>query len=138
MLACSAVFIALFVVNYLDYIKKSQENNYIDWDVKTITAGDFTIEFDLSREFWKDWQEKVKPSFLREIDARFRDRSDAQHFRFWIAKEMETRLEQMPNLEYDEVPCVRIAVCTLAFNNAEIIELLRLRGAAIKAENWEL
>ena len=51
---------------------------------------------------------------------------------------MEKRLDQLPNLEYDEVPCVRIAVCTLAFNNAEIIELLRLRGAAIKAENWEL
>ena len=52
LLACSAVFIALFVVNYLDYIKKTQENNYIEWDVKTITAGDFTIEFDLSRDFW--------------------------------------------------------------------------------------
>lgn len=55
MLACAAVFIALFVVNYLDYIKKTQENNYVEWDVKTITAGDFTIEFDLSREFWQDW-----------------------------------------------------------------------------------
>lgn len=54
-LACAAVFIALFVVNYLDYIKKTQENNYVEWDVKTITAGDFTIEFDLSREFWQDW-----------------------------------------------------------------------------------
>ena len=63
-LACAAVFIALFVVNYLDYIKKTQENNYVEWDVKTITAGDFTIEFDLSREFWQDWKDKVKPSWL--------------------------------------------------------------------------
>ena len=93
MLACAAVFIALFVVNYLDYIKKTQENNYVEWDVKTITAGDFTIEFDLSRDFWQDWKEYVLPSWLRDIDARYRDRSDAQHFRFWIASEMEKRLD---------------------------------------------
>ena len=48
-LGCSAVFIALFVVNYLDYIKKTQENNYVEWDVKTITSGDFTIEFDITK-----------------------------------------------------------------------------------------
>lgn len=48
-LGCAAVFIALFVVNYLDYIKKTQENNYVEWDVKTITSGDFTIEFDISK-----------------------------------------------------------------------------------------
>jgi hypothetical protein len=48
-LGCAVVFIALFVVNYLDYIKKTQENNYVEWDVKTITSGDFTIEFDISK-----------------------------------------------------------------------------------------
>jgi len=47
-LACCAVFISLFTINFLDYVKKVQENNYIEWDVKTITAGDYTIEFDIS------------------------------------------------------------------------------------------
>ena len=50
-----AVFIALFVVIYLDYMKKIQENNYIEWDVKTITAGDYTIEFDIDPKFFEDW-----------------------------------------------------------------------------------
>ena len=46
-IGCCAVFIALFVINYIDYIKKTQENNYVEWDVKTITAGDYAIEFDI-------------------------------------------------------------------------------------------
>ena len=52
---------------------------------------------------------------------------------------METRLEKLPDLGYDDgEPSVKIAKTTLAFNNAEIINLLKQRGAAIKAENWEL
>ena len=51
---------------------------------------------------------------------------------------MEERLRQMPNLGYDEVESVEIAVTTLAFRNAEIINLLKERGAAIKNEKWDL
>ena len=50
-----AVFIVLFIVMYLDYMKKIQENNYVEWDVKTITAGDYTVEFDISPDFFDDW-----------------------------------------------------------------------------------
>jgi len=42
-----AVFIYLFVVIYIDFIKTVQTNKFVDFDVKTITAGDYTIEFDL-------------------------------------------------------------------------------------------
>jgi len=54
---------------------------------------------------------------------------------------MERRLEQLPNLGFDgddEESSVKVAVTTLAFDNAAIINLLRDRGAAIKAENWDL
>jgi len=51
-LACCAVFVSLFIINFLDYVKKIQENNYIEWDIKTVTAGDYTIEFDITPEFF--------------------------------------------------------------------------------------
>ena len=50
-----AVFIYLFTVVYIDYVKTVQTNNYVDWDVKTITAGDYTTEFDISEEAYKRW-----------------------------------------------------------------------------------
>ena len=43
--SCIIVFICLSMINYVDYIKREQENAYVEWDVKTITAGDYTIEF---------------------------------------------------------------------------------------------
>ena len=58
MAGCIAVFIALFVINYIDYIKKTQENNYVEWDVKTITAGDYAIEFDIAPSFFEDYMAK--------------------------------------------------------------------------------
>jgi len=47
---CIAVLIYLFTVVYFDYINSVQKTKYVDWDVKTITAGDYTIEFDLESE----------------------------------------------------------------------------------------
>ena len=55
LLCCVAVFLTLFVVNFLDYMKKIQESNYVEWDVKTITASDYTIEFSIDREFYTDF-----------------------------------------------------------------------------------
>ena len=57
LVGCSAVFLALFVINYIDYIKKTQENQYVEWDVKTVTAGDYAIEFDIAPEFFADFLE---------------------------------------------------------------------------------
>lgn len=53
---------------------------------------------------------------------------------------MEERLTKCPDLGFEDEPTARIevAVTTLAFKNADIINLLRERGLAIKAENWDL
>jgi len=52
---------------------------------------------------------------------------------------MESRLSRMPDLGYESEPVteIKIAIITLAFNNAAMINLLRERGAAIKAEAWD-
>ena len=51
----AAVFVYLFTMLYIDYIKCVQVNNYIDWDVKCITAGDYSVEFDLDKETYDRW-----------------------------------------------------------------------------------
>jgi hypothetical protein len=52
-----AVFVYLFTMLYIDYINCVQVNNYIDWDVKTITAGDYSVEFDLLPKTYERWKE---------------------------------------------------------------------------------
>ena len=89
MIACSAVFISLFIVNYLDYIKKVQINNYVEWDVKTITAGDFTIEFDIDPSFFEDYLTKVEAGWHEKAAANGRVfMSKVQGFQAWIQNEM--------------------------------------------------
>jgi len=39
----------------MDYIDNVQALSFIDWDVKTITAGDYTIEFDLYNSTYEEW-----------------------------------------------------------------------------------
>ena len=45
-------------------MKKIQENNYIEWDLKTITSADYSIEFDLDPQFFKTWVEKESHTWL--------------------------------------------------------------------------
>lgn len=40
----------------MDYIDNMQALSFIDWDVKTITAGDYSIEFDILNETYEKWQ----------------------------------------------------------------------------------
>jgi hypothetical protein len=49
---CVTVFIYLFTLVFIDYVKSVQQNKYIEWDVKTITAGDYTVEFDIGAEVY--------------------------------------------------------------------------------------
>jgi len=119
-----AVFIALFVIIYLDYIKKVQENNYIEWDVKTITAGDYTIEFDIESEFFNDFVVKEYSKWIELQSLKgilYVSRVEA--FRDWLQNEMEQRLDQLPDLNYEDEPVehVKIAVTSFAFKNSEVI-----------------
>lgn len=48
---------SLSIINYLDYVKKIQENKYIEWDLKTITSGDYTVEFSLDPALFQTWED---------------------------------------------------------------------------------
>jgi hypothetical protein len=52
-----------------------------------------------------------------------------------MIQEMEARLNQMENLGFEEEPQdIKIAICTFAFDNSELIGLLKERGSTIKSE----
>jgi len=53
-----AVFVSLFTMVYNDYIKVTQIWGELDYDVKTVTAGDYSIEFDISEESFANWKQE--------------------------------------------------------------------------------
>lgn len=66
--SCLTVFVYLFTLVFFDYLKTIHKVKYVEWDVKTITAGDYTVEFDLKRSTYEHWKEHYFDStnFLSE------------------------------------------------------------------------
>ena len=54
--ASLGVFIYFFVIVYIDYIKSKETNMFVDFDVKTISAGDYSIEFDIESEAYEKFK----------------------------------------------------------------------------------
>jgi hypothetical protein len=43
--ACTAIFIYFYATVFFDYIRAVEATNQLDYDVKTYTAGDYSVEF---------------------------------------------------------------------------------------------
>ena len=132
-ISCIGVFLYLFMFLSVEYIKCVQDNMFIDWDVKTVSAADYTCEFGISEEMYENFTNK----YLDETNPI----SEIGQFRSYVKDEMEARLTEFPGQgvdgpEGDEAP-VKIAVVTFAFNNAEIIHNLTRRGKFIKNQSWK-
>ena len=52
MAASLGVFNYFFATIYFQYIKNVQLNTYVDYDVKTLTAADYTIEFEIDDDMY--------------------------------------------------------------------------------------
>lgn len=104
-------------------------NQCIDWDVKTVTAGDYTIEFVIDRDMYK--------RFLEQYYNEANPLPEIAQFRTFVKDELETRLTSMPSAGMDDSDQIKIAMITFAFDNAKVINWLRHRGTCIKKEDWK-
>jgi len=57
-ISCVGVWIYLFVHVTIEYIKSIQSNSYVEWDVKTCSAADYTVEFRIEPEMYEYFQDK--------------------------------------------------------------------------------
>lgn len=57
-ISCIGVLIYLFTHITIEYIKSIQNNRYVEWDVKTCSAADYTVEFRIYPEMYEYFQEK--------------------------------------------------------------------------------
>ena len=107
------------------------KNQFIEWDVKTITAGDYSVELDITEKQYKHFLDNVYDS-LSGI-------SKIESFKGYLKKTLEDRLTRMPDLGYEDPAPERIniAMISFAYDNAELINLLRQRGQHIKFQRFD-
>lgn len=129
---CVAVFLYLFAITFTDYVKSVQKNKYVEFDLNTITAGDYTVEFDISPKFYA--------TFVEQYLDKSNPIPEVMQLKLFLKSELERRLTQMPAQGLDgpegDVAPVKIATLALAFDNAQVIKWLRTRGTHIKNEDW--
>lgn len=89
MIASIAVFIYFYSIVYFDYIKSVQKTKFVDFDVKTITAGDYTVEFDLEEEIYEE--------FLDNYFDKTNPMGEVSQFKLYVQLELEKRLNDFPN-----------------------------------------
>lgn len=142
--ACIGVFISLFMIVYVDYIRSVQTSDYVEFDVKTLTAGDYTVEFDITESFYKKFQvsrgKLGDPKIDDHVEFNWDDnKTHGENFRIWIQNQIEFRVSQLRDLgfEEEEQDHIDVAVTSIAYDNAKLVSLLRQRGSHIIADKWD-
>jgi hypothetical protein len=133
---CASIFsIAIY------YQKRYSKMNQLDWDIQTITPGDYTLQYEITDEAYQ-W-------FLENVYRKNRDEENGISIALSLKTYMKAELEKMlterlhamkndPNEDTSNIKIseVKIADIAFAFNNAELIRLLKLRGYYIKFQNF--
>lgn len=138
MVSSLAVLLVCVYLITLHYFKRSSALNQMEWDVQTLTPGDYTAQLEIS--------EKAYNFFLNVIyhHEKEKGKSIGLALKEYLKRELENvlthKLKEMKekpgseNLKCDEV---KIADIVFAFNNAALIQLLRLRGQHIMYQRYD-
>ena len=97
LVSCVTVFIVFFSITYIEYIKSVQQFKYVDFDYKTLTAADYTVEFQISKKMWQNFLH----SYL-DVNSPI---PDIGQFRIYLKEELEKRIRHLPavdDLDMDE------------------------------------
>jgi len=146
----TALLIALLYTVSIRYMFQGGKIVQLEWDVATVTAGDFSVEFAIKKQNYLHWKEHVYrapggPFELGEAPA------------FALKKQLKTEIEQklhkwVTNNKWAQEELYgkakqgtiyptenphKVADIVFSFDNARLIEALRARGATIASQDFD-
>ena len=147
--------IALFFTISIRWMYQGGKMKQIDWDMSTITAGDYSVEFTIPRKSYDDWYNAhyAQPGGPVENDI-----SPALALKEYMSNEIERILDDwITNHPEAARPDdgmkkkkkknkdgsdrvgqkTKVADMVFSFNNRELILALRARGQFIAANNFD-
>ena len=114
----------------------------LDWDISTITPGDYTLQMEITTDMWNHFLSEV----YHKDDMEAQGISSAFALKTFMKRELERILtkalkenrelhpEDMKSIKIQEV---KIADIVFAFNNADLINLLKERGGHIVRQKYD-
>jgi len=139
MISCLGVLMVLVYLTVLYFFKRSSDLNQMEWDIQTITPGDYTSQFEITAKAFKFFMEQQYPRFQQ----RKSDISITEALKSYIKVELErvltdklVEMKQSTGNENIKINEVKIADIVFAFNNAQLIQLLKTRGMHIQFQRY--
>lgn len=115
--------------------------NQIDWDIQTITPGDYTLQYEITDEAYHWFMNNVY------LPGNYEERGVSialclkDHMKTELEKLLTEKLREIKSSGADtsniKISEVKIADIVFAFNNAELIKLLRERGSHIMYQRFD-
>ena len=125
LVSCINGLIGLFFLAAIYYLTRSSKIKLIDYDVSTVTAADYTIEYMIPKHVYNTFlSEHYREGQGTKIEA----------FKAFLKTELEGIVSNAKGV-FNESTDIKIANIFFAFNNAELVTLLRKRGEFIVQAN---
>jgi hypothetical protein len=143
LISCLGIFACLVFLTAIYYLKHISKLNQIDWDVQTITAGDYTVEFLISPNAYTWFLEHIYHA--KDKDAGL---STGESLKAYLVKEIEQNLTRFllanksdshnhDDEHANKLTEVQVADLVFAFNNQDLINLLKIRGSHITYQRYD-
>ena len=146
----TACLTSLLFVLVLQWLYKGGKIQQLEWDISTVTAGDYTVEFDIPAAAYRRWYEDVYKQSGGEYDQGY---SPALSLKRTMCEQIETALKaevsrritegdtQLHRKTTEEKQLnenVAIADMVFSYNNSALIHALRDRGNYIALQKFDL
>jgi len=120
----------------------------IEWDMSTVTAGDYSVELPIKKETYEAWKQSVyrapggdfenqiapAASLKRQLQKEIEETLDRWvRDNKWARDELYGKSKNGKN-EYEGT---KVADIVFSFNNSRLIEALRARGQQIAAQDFD-
>ena len=97
-----------------------------EWDIQTVTASDYTIEFKIYQQQYDDIKKKMDEESFMYYD------SEGLRFKLYLQKIIEDRVKELSGGEEG-----RVADINFGYKNADLLDDLYKRGDYIKYKQWD-
>ncbi|CDW85661.1 UNKNOWN [Stylonychia lemnae] len=140
--SCLGAFAACVFSIVIYYFKRTSKLNQIDWDIQTITPGDYTLHYEITDEAYNNFLSTIYSQNGDEEKGVSRGMSLKNYLRKEIEAILTEKLQQVRATNPEEcknikISTVKIADIAFSFNNAELISLLRERGQHIMYQRFD-
>ena len=146
----TTVLISLLFVLVLQKLYKGGKIQQLEWDISTVTAGDYSVEIDIDKHAYEKWYNRTYKASGGEYDMEY---SPALSLKRTMIDQIENALKQdiqrrksrgESNLDGRKTTepkemneNVAVADMVFSYNNADLINALRARGSYIALQQFD-